>query len=63
MVEAGRPCSEVLIQIAAVRAALDQVGKLLLEDHIESCVLTSIERGNVEETLRDLREAMDRFIG
>ena len=34
MVENGRDCSEVLIQIAAVRAAITNIGKVILEDHI-----------------------------
>ena len=34
MLSEGRDCSEVLIQIAAARSALDQAGRLILEDHI-----------------------------
>ena len=35
MVENGRDCSEVLIQIAAVRAAITNIGKVILQDHQE----------------------------
>ena len=38
MVEEGRDCSEVLIQISAVRSAINKVGKTVLEDHLESCL-------------------------
>lgn len=62
MVEEGRPCTDVLVQIAAVRSALDRVGRILLEDHIESCLLLSAADGNVEEQLADLKIALDRFI-
>ncbi len=62
MVEEGRPCSDVLMQVAAVRSALDRVGRILLEDHIESCLLSSVENGDVEEQLTDLKMALDRFI-
>lgn len=38
MVESERDCAEVLIQVAAVRSAINRVGKLILEDHLESCL-------------------------
>ena len=62
MVEAGRDCSEVLIQVAAVRAALDQAGRLILEDHMEHCILDAVEEGRGEEALDDLKVALKRFI-
>ena len=62
MVEEGRDCSDVLIQIAAVRSAIDRVGRILLEDHIEHCLLGSLENGDVDELLADLKIALDRFI-
>ena len=39
MVEEDKECPDVLLQVAAVRAALNQVGRILLEDHMESCVM------------------------
>ncbi len=62
MVEEGRDCADVLVQIAAVRSAIDKVGRILLEDHIESCLLSSLENGDADEQLADLRIALDRFI-
>lgn len=38
MVADGRDCSEVLIQIAAVRAAITNIGKVILQDHIQHCI-------------------------
>ena len=63
MVTDGRPCPEVLIQIAAVRSALDQAARILLEDHLEHCVVEAKTRGNVARVVADLRVALDRFIG
>ena len=63
MVADGRACPEVLIQIAAVRSALDQAARLLLEDHLEHCVVEAKTRGNVARVVADLRVALDRFIG
>jgi DNA-binding FrmR family transcriptional regulator len=62
MVEEGRSCTDVLVQIAAVRAALDKAAKLLLTDHMEHCVLDSLQDGDAEKHLAELREALERFI-
>lgn len=57
-----RDCSEILIQFAAVRKALDNAAKVLLFDHLESCVVTAAEHGDQEEILDDLKQALDSFI-
>lgn len=61
MVEDGHDCSEVLIQIAAVRAAVNNVGKIILQDHISHCVVDAIETGD-QQVLDDLNKAIDQFI-
>ena len=61
MVQEGRDCSDVLIQISAVRASLAGIGKLLLSDHIEHCVAEALETGD-GKVLDDLNTAIDRFI-
>lgn len=61
MVEDGRDCSEVLIQIAAVRSAINNIGKIILEDHINHCLVDAIETGN-DQVLKDLNDAIDKFI-
>jgi CsoR family transcriptional regulator, copper-sensing transcriptional repressor len=62
MVEEGRPCAEVLVQMSAVRAALDKAAKVLLADHMEHCVMDSLHGGDAEQALKELREALERFI-
>lgn len=61
MVEDGRDCSEVLIQLSAVKAAINNTGKVILQDHIEHCIVDAIESGD-RDTLRELQKAIDRFI-
>lgn len=61
MVEDGRECSDVLIQIAAVKAAVNNVGKIILQDHINSCVVEAVETGD-QKVLDDLNSAIDKFI-
>src|SRR3990172_4381715 len=63
MLEEGRPCPDVLIQLAAVRAAIDRAARIVLEDHLESCVRQAAIEGNVERELDELRQALNRFIG
>ena len=61
MVEEGRDCSEVLIQLSAVHSALQGVGKVILKDHIEHCIVDAIREGD-EEALASLDKAIDQFI-
>jgi DNA-binding FrmR family transcriptional regulator len=62
MVEEGRACTDVLVQLAAVRAAIDRASKLVLEDHLESCVRGAASNGMADEEWASLKEALDRFI-
>ena len=59
MVEEGRDCTEVLVQLAAVRAALSSTAKIILKDHIEHCI-AGVESG--DRALEELNEAIDKFI-
>ena len=61
MVENGRDCSEVLIQIAAVRSAINNVGKVILQDHIQHCIVDAVEQDDAQ-ALDDLCQAIDKFI-
>src|SRR5262245_46094799 len=42
MLDSGRECEEMLTQIMAVRSSIDQVGILLMEHHIECCILEGL---------------------
>lgn len=61
MVEDGRDCSEVLVQLAAVRAALGSTGKLIIKDHIQHCVVDAVEY-NDHAAIEELIHAIERFI-
>lgn len=61
MVEEGRDCSEVLIQLSAVKAAINNTGKIILEDHIEHCIVDAVEHGD-REAIVELNKAIDRFV-
>ena len=61
MIEDGRDCSEVLIQIAAVRSEINNIGKIILEDHIRHCVVDALETGD-QKVLENLDEAINKFV-
>ena len=61
MVEDGRDCSEVLIQLSAVKSAINNTGKVILKDHIEHCLVDAVENGDLE-AITELTEAIDRFM-
>ncbi len=61
MVESGRDCSEVLIQLSAVKAAINNTGKVILHDHIQHCLVEAVETGDTE-AIEELNRAIDRFI-
>ena len=60
-VEDGSDCSEVLIQLAAVRSALDNTGKVILKDHIHHCMVDAVAAGD-EDAIDSLCEAVDKFM-
>jgi CsoR family transcriptional regulator, copper-sensing transcriptional repressor len=70
MVEEDRYCLDILTQIAAVRSALDSVGRELLTDHIESCVVghgtesehACAKKMTQEELLAEVRTSLERFL-
>ena len=59
MVEEERDCTEVLVQLAAVRSALNNTAKIILKDHIEHCI-TGAEGDS--QALEELNAAIDKFI-
>lgn len=61
MVEKGEDCTEVLIQLSAVIAALNRAGKVILEDHIQNCIVDAVKVGD-DKAIDDLKNAIDRFL-
>ena len=61
MVEEGYDCSEVLVQLAAVRSALDNTGKVILKDHMRHCMVDAVAAGD-QEAIEDLIQAIDKLV-
>ena len=61
MIEDGRDCSEVIVQLSAVDSAIKGVSRIILKDHLEHCIVDAV-RDNDQEALDQLNRAIDRFI-
>ncbi len=61
MVDKDRYCVDILLQVAAVRGALDKVGKLLLEGHVQTCVTDAIRSGRARDRNEKLGELIEVF--
>ena len=61
MVEADADCSDVLVQLAAVRSAIDNTGKVILQDHIRHCMVDAVAAGD-EDAVEDLCTAIEKYM-
>lgn len=61
MVEDGRDCTEILIQLSAVKSAINNTGKVILQDHIKHCIVDAVREGNMQ-ALEELNKAIERFM-
>lgn len=61
MVEEERYCTDILVQVAAVNAALNSFNKELLANHIRSCVVNDIREGR-EETIEELVGTLQKLM-
>lgn len=61
MIEEGRDCPDILIQIAAVRGGLDKVGRIILDEHLTQCIAKAGKSGNIDREIEQLKSALDRF--
>ena len=57
----GRDCSEILIQLSAVKSQIVGTSKVVLKDHLEHCVKNAVEERN-DDAIRQLQEAIDRLL-
>jgi DNA-binding FrmR family transcriptional regulator len=62
MVQQNTPCPDVLLQIAAVRGALDKVARIVLDEHLTECIGRAAQKGNIELEIEQLKAALDRFL-
>ncbi|MBQ6495990.1 MAG: metal-sensing transcriptional repressor [Firmicutes bacterium] len=61
MVENDRDCSEVLIQLSAVSSAVNSVSRVILKEHLSTCIVDAAREGDME-TIEELNAAIDKFM-
>jgi DNA-binding FrmR family transcriptional regulator len=62
MIQESKPCPDVLVQISAVRGALDRVARIVLDEHLTECVARAAKEGNIAVEIEELKSALDRFL-
>ena len=62
MVETDKSCPDILLQIVAIRAALHKVSKLIIEDHVETCLKEAAASGETEQYFEELKETLSKLI-
>ena len=61
MLEADEDCAAVLTQLSAARSALNGLGKQIISEHLDHCIVHAIEDGDTA-TVEEFREAIGKFI-
>ena len=61
MIEDGRDCSDVLIQLSAIKSEITGVSKVILKDHIDHCIVDAV-KDNGEKTIENLKGAIDKLL-
>lgn len=62
MIDDEKECPDILIQIAAVKAALNKAGAIILEDHLEHCLIEAVKSGDIEPQLNELKAALQKLL-
>lgn len=61
MIERDEDCSDVLIQLAAVKSEVNNTAKVVLKQHMEHCIVHALEDNDVEQ-VEQLHKAIDMFL-
>ena len=61
MIEDGRDCSDVLIQLSAIKSEITGVSKVILKDHIDHCIVDAV-KDNDEDAIENLKGAIDKVL-
>lgn len=62
MVDEDKYCVDILVQVAAARAALGKIGLMLLESHTKGCVTKAIEQKEGDAAVEELMDVISRFV-
>lgn len=61
MIERDEDCADVIVQLSAVRSAINNLGKVIIDEHLTHCIYHAIEEGD-ETSVREFQEAIRKFL-
>jgi DNA-binding FrmR family transcriptional regulator len=61
MLESDKPCDEIIIQLNSAKSALQKISQIILEDHLDHCVLDAIRDGEGEAQIDSLKRALSQY--
>ena len=61
MVEDGRDCSEVLVQLSAIESAINSVSRVIIKEHLSTCLVDAVRNDDIS-AIEELNKAIDKFI-
>lgn len=61
MLTEDKPCDEILIQLNSAKAALQKISQIVLEDHLDHCVVGAIQEGDAEIQIESLKRALGQY--
>jgi DNA-binding FrmR family transcriptional regulator len=61
MLESDKPCDEIIIQLNSAKAALQKISQIILEDHLDHCVVDALRTGDGEVQIDSLKRALSQY--
>lgn len=61
MFENDKPCDEIIIQLNSAKAALQKISQIVLEDHLDHCVVEALREGDREVQIDSLKRALSQY--
>lgn len=62
MIDEDRYCMDILVQLAAIKSAINSIGLMILEGHTKSCVKNAIQSGSGEEAINEMMGVLRSFV-
>jgi DNA-binding FrmR family transcriptional regulator len=62
MIDEDRYCMDILVQLAAIKSAINSIGLVILEGHTKSCVSSAIQSGDGEEAINEMMGVLRSFV-
>jgi CsoR family transcriptional regulator, copper-sensing transcriptional repressor len=61
MLESDKPCDEIIIQLNSAKAALQTISQIILQDHLDHCVIDALRSGTGDVQIDSLKRALSQY--